>query len=185
MMLEYQIVFDFYLLPVGGPYPIGQHFNKLDDVKYFINTNKNSTRMPTYQFDATRKVQIIDTTVAKTEQDENDIVIFGHQKENQEGITTVKKDTLTFYVMDKLLYPQDVQILLHNHGMTFKAENMDNSKPVLFKGFSERTSIGLYNEKTHQPSVFKFKSPIIKQLSNKDIVIDSVNFHQIYPSPLI
>ena len=183
MHLVSQVVFNYGLY--DNTTRIGEEcsFNTLEELKLAIQNGKDYYKTP-YKLNVSRTVQIIDTD----------------NTTNRFGITTTPvilgKENVSLIVADKLMYPNDVRMMLmEKYGSLLNLNDCigNEVKPVFFGGVNKETKVGLRkstrlginninlnDSSVGNPTRYNLYHVNCHYLNNKDIVMNT-NMKQIWP----
>lgn len=177
MHLVLQVIFDY---TIGKGFYDGT-FTGITELRNAIKQNCKDAHTP---LTVTRTVQIIDTD----------------NTTNRFGITTTPvilgKENVSLIVADKLMYPNDVRMMLmEKYGSLLNLNNCigNEVKPVFFGGVNKETKLGLRkntrlginninlnDSSVGNPTRYNLYHVNCRYLNNKDIVINT-NMKQIWP----
>ena len=174
MRLVSKVIFDYNI--VNGDFAGSKNISSLEGLKTAIN--KNITYEKPFLVRINRIVKIMDMD-SRIQFDGNPFCFV-----NDDKFKTVKFDDehFDFIVVDKLIYPHDVQaILMKKYSSTLNLENkklIDNI-PVLFFGVVETGHYGLKDKDGNQ-TIQTIRYLNCRSLTPKDIVLNK-DLYQIWP----
>lgn len=161
---------------------IGDSFNTLQELKNIIKSAEYTTP---FQIDIQRQINICDTDARDK--------VFIHNKDT----AFIYDQNVNIIVADKLMYPNDVRmILMEKYGSILNLNNCISTdvKPVLFSGVDKETkfglrknmrsgmnSIDLSDSAIGNPTKYNLYHVHCRYLDNKDIVMNK-NMEQIWPA---
>ena len=171
MHLVSQVVFNYEI-----HHKIGTHMNEFSTITELKDVIDKTFSDKTLRVVVERAVQIIDT----------DNIVYPRvrclQSQQYKSIV-VGQEQFTFYVVDKIMYPNDVRkILNEKYGSTldFDEKNLDKKQPICDFHVSERTQYGLRNPKTGAPTQYTLRSVHCCTAGKDGILVDR-DLNQIWP----
>lgn len=175
MNLVQNIVFEY---SIGGSgMPLSGEFTNFEDLKKVVNAG-NSNDPTAKTLTVSRIIKIADTK--KDNQATRRFSSFEHAENGIE----VARESLSFVICAKLVYPCDISAFLKKkYGSSLNFASKDwakKDKPVVFSGVHEQTRHGLRNPKTGMPTQYTLRNVNCRVLSEDDVVLDK-DLNQIWP----